>query len=207
MQSGRSPIPSIDSVIKFLQVQKNAYIKQEREIQTERSELERELEELQKLLEAEDQKNAVLKANLEKNKDDFHPVSAAASGRLDYRGHQRTKSDLRESYKNLRELKDQATDAGHSRKKSHQDYLLKIETELPSHIRQNIKTLIASRINTEGGGITGTKNLRLSDINLRKTNSRTSSHHRTLSNLEKHHLRTYAQQIWKAERSTICRLL
>lgn len=204
MQSGRSPIPSIDSVIKFLQVQKDAYIKQEKEIQLERSELEKELEEIQKQLEVEDHKNLLLKTSLEKHKDDIYPVSAVASGRLDYKGHQRTKSDLRESYKNLKESKELVP--GHSRKKSHQDYMLKLETELPSHIRQNIKTLIANRINTDGG-LTGSKHLRFSDINLRKTktNSRTSSHHRTLSNFDKMKLRLAVQKLWKDERKTFCR--
>jgi hypothetical protein len=81
-------------------------------------------------------------------KQEIHPVSAVASGRLNYNGHYRTRSDLKGSHKNLIETKE-STVRGHFRKKSHQDYMLKLETEIPSFIRKNIKNLIANRINTE----------------------------------------------------------
>ena len=61
--------------------------------------------------------------------------------------HQRTKSDLLAPPK-----PQEATEktSGHTRKKSHQDYLLKLESEMPSHIKQNIKNLIATRMHSDG---------------------------------------------------------
>lgn len=162
--TGKSPVMGIDSVIKFLQVQKDAYLKQERTIKSERDDLRKALEDLEKCLEEEKQKENMLKSSLQQYKEEIHPVSAVASGRLDYKGHHRTRSDLRGSYKNLREQQKDQNVPGHSRKKSHQDYMLKLETELPSHIRQNIKSLIANRINTETGAA---RHLRLSDIAIR----------------------------------------
>lgn len=162
--SGKSPITGIDSVIRFLQVQKDAYIKQERTVKNEKEELRKAVEDLERCLEEEVQRGEAIKEQLKEYKEEIHPVSAVASGRLEYRGHHRTRSDLRSSYKNLREQQKDSNAPGHSRKKSHQDYMMKLETELPSHIRQNIKSLIANRINTDTGN---GRNLRLSDANVR----------------------------------------
>lgn len=163
MSSGRSPITGIDSVIKFLQVQKDAYIRQEKAVSGEREDLQRQLAELEKALEEEQAKERQLKASLDQHKADLHPVSAVASGRLEYKGHHRTRSDLKGSCNNLREPKGQMVPS-HTRKKSHQDYLLRLETELPSHIRKNIKTLIANRMVADPP--TG-KHLKIADLSFK----------------------------------------
>jgi len=65
---------------------------------------------------------------------------------------------------------------GHTRKKSHQDYLLRLENDLPSHIKNNIKNLIATRLNTaDNQQPTGKTIIRLGELNFRKNNSLSSS--------------------------------
>ena len=164
-------IQTIDTVIEFLQTQKKAFKKQEEEIEAERQDLRRELEKLESMMGQEIARGKELKQKYLETKTggsgDIVPVREVTAHTSSVRTkHQRTRSDFRQ-----KESKEKIP--RHTRKKSHQDFLGKIEHEIPSHIKKNIKSLIASRINTETHP-NGKPN-RWSDINIRKINSRTSS--------------------------------
>lgn len=165
-------IQNIDTVIEFLQTQKKAIKRQEEEIEAERLELQRELERLESQLGRELSRGRELRQRFRESKaggsGEAGPVKEVAgqsSGGVRAK-HQRTRSDYRQ-----KESKEKAP--RHARKKSHQDFPGKAEAEIPSHIKKNIKSLIASRIHTETQP--AGKPTRWSDINIRKVNSRTSS--------------------------------
>lgn len=164
---------NIDAVISFLQSQKELMKRQESEIEIDKQKIFNEISQLEAVLNEQCQKNAELKLkyemmSLERRKEMLVELPRrSAAGK-----HKRTQSDLSLVPWNKTGSKESLVERGHSRKKSHQDNLLKFEQQVPSFIRQNIKHLIASRINTDSG-----KKMRLSELNIRRLHSRGSSRH------------------------------
>ena len=196
----KADLGSLDSVISFLQSQKAVIQRQQEEILKERQDLEGGIDEIQRAVEGLLTRNRELRIRMDELKQDGEVVQSHREGpahpRMSSRPkHHRTRSDMQplmegnwNTYYNSkaapRELIGVARDGamgvpGHSRKKSHQDLLAKLETQLPSHIKKGLKTLVASRLNSEtnpsGGSGSSAPKLRLSEINLRKLNAKSSS--------------------------------
>lgn len=196
----RTELASLDSVISFLQNQKAAIQRQEEEILKEKHDLEGAIEELQKTVEAERTRQRELRLRMEELKSEAGAVQSHREGPVHPRlasrpKHHRTRSDMQplidgnwNTYYNSKvgpkepigQPKEvQGGQPGHSRKKSHQELLARLENQLPSHIKKGLKTLVASRMNSDtnpsGGSGNSAPKLRLSEINLRKLNARSSS--------------------------------